>query len=1142
MDEGDGDGDGDPSPPNNRRDEQRRERYRALWRKTIDRTILTNLQVRLRKADTLELQTFLQWRVANNLYRSGQYDRAMPMLEDVAAGGPYGRAQAGFGDTTEAYVHPVFDVHLCAARCAMQLNALHEGYAEKTYYIEAAHRHYAHAIEKMNLFVCIARLPGVLHEFGIMLEQYCSYDNALELYKRVLVQFPYYRRYFEVLYRTVVLGKHLSVAMTSNTDRDDVLHQCAENVSLILEAVPVAINDIHAMFLYARCLECLVDPKHAGRSESAYQALHAACLDTGVYDVIEDGDAHDAFETWFYRLETWLRFGDLFARDGELVLAKEAYLVFEARLAEKLDVAEDVEVYQDITVIAYMCMSRVQLLTKVPNEALRYAELAFETNHYDHGARALLASYSDERREWMEHEDRVFKRFAALWRQRFMTGPYLRKIKQKVLEELEAKLALNRGDRKVRKLLAYYDREKYRARFVFEHTCARRIQRAFRTRRVLKYFTNALVKHYESIATAVFKRFYRQPYENDVRTDVRRVAASKFCPKRHRIHRAVEALGRQDAAVRKIRKLSKAYSLCSVIARRIERRRAIAQAMLYKAAMMIQCVVRRRQARKVAVTMKVEFDQRKHAATVIQRFIRNRNNTFKYSVWRLVGFLHRDRQWAWGVLRFAFRYNMMRYVAWRRADKEEQVRLRALAEEEARRAAHERHINACASTVSRFVRYVVARRLRVLARSVRAARSRAPVSRLCRDYAPPSASRFASFAMNNLDADLLREISQAAAAAAAAVAGHPAATERSAASGASGASGASAADVAYRPPGLKQNTPQFARALEQQVVVCGPDFDAADCMMFAGVLRHPSTRTRELVFRNVDAGSNASFEFDLLPALVRCRSIRTVRVIGGTYTEGFFRGLMHAVKMDNPRITEVYIESLAGPCGKRLAADLALWSGRIICDYFNYSLPGLRVLSLHGCHIKDSHVAEMATGLGVSSCLTDLCLSNNLITDEGLGALLRGITGNKHRCLRTLDVSRNLLRCASTVHDAFRDYEVTCSPEVTTYALKTHVCVLEVFALHNMVTLPFRAAGLNVINVHFSAADVKEAARQRAIAAGIIKDHDGTATTAATSPPKQVKQGSGYAYANASRARAAGAGTLSPARLPLPKPGTKHMH
>ena len=1112
MMDGDGDGDGAYAGP-------RRERYRELWRRSIDKTILTNLRVRQRKADTVELQTFLQWRVASNLYRTGQFDQAMPLLEDVAAGGPYGKAVArgGYGSVLASpYVHPVFDVHLCAARCAMHLYTLH-GKAE-TPYVEAAYHHYTNAIQKMDIFISIARLPGVLHEFAVMLEEFGSFDTALELYKRVLVQCPYYRGYFEVLYRTIVVGKHLSIAMTAATERDEVLHQCAENASLILEAVPVAINDIHAMFLYARCLECLVDPKHAGRSESAYQALYSACFDAGLHDVIEDGDGPDCFEAWFYRLETWLRFGDMFARDGEMILEKEAYLVFETRLAEKQDMAEDVGAFQGITVAAYLCMARVQARMKVPSESLRYAEMAFETNHFDPDARALLASYSDERRQWMHHEDRVFKAFVALWRQRFMTGPYLRKIKQKVLNELEEKLAKNRGDRKVRKLLAYYDREKYRARFVFEQTCARRIQRAFRTRRVLKYFTNILMKHYESLSSAVYKRFQRRPYDDDVRKDVRRVAASKFCPKRHLIHRAVEAMQKQDDAVRKIRKMFKAFSLCNVIARRIMRRRAVAMAMMFKAATMVQCTVRRSQARKKLVAKKVEFDLRKHAATRIQRFIRARNNTFRHSVSRLLGVLRRDLQWAWKVLRFAFRYNVVRYVNWRRADAVEQARLRAVAEEEARQMARERYIQACASTISRFVRYVVSRRLRGLARTVMAARSRAPVSRLSRDYAPPSASRFASFALNSLDAELARELTN----------GHPPASSTTAPNSArtaasSFANATTAADVAYRPPGLKQNTPQFAKALEQQVVVCGPDFAAADCMMFAGVLRHPSTRTRELVFRGVGAGTNASFEFDLLPALVRCRSIRAMRLLGGTYSEGFIRGLMHAVKMDNPRITEVYIESLATACGKRLAECLALCSGRIVCDYFNYSLPGLRVLSLHGCSIKDAHLVELATGLGVSSCLTDLCLSNNLITDEGLGALLRGITSNKHRSLRTLDVSRNLLRCVPRIHNAFRDYEVTCNAEVKTHALKTHVCVLEVFSLHNMVTRPFRPAGIYVLNVHFSVADIKDAARQRAIAEGIIKDREGHATATATaaelSPPKkqQVKQGSGYAYAAASR-------------------------
>ena len=141
----------------------------------------------------------------------------------------------------------------------------------------------------------------------------------------------------------------------------------------------------------------------------------------------------------------------MFLQDGEIILSKEAYMVFETRLAEKEEVNGAMNpALNDITVEAYMRMARVQMEMKLPTEALRYAEMAFERDHFHPEARMLLASYSPQYDRELNHEVRVFHGFTAIWRQRFMTGQYLKKIKQEVVADLEEKLATNHLDRKVR--------------------------------------------------------------------------------------------------------------------------------------------------------------------------------------------------------------------------------------------------------------------------------------------------------------------------------------------------------------------------------------------------------------------------------------------------------------------------------------------------------------------------------------------------------------------------------------------------------------------------------------------------------------------------------------------------------------------
>jgi hypothetical protein len=167
---------------------------RAFWRACISRVICNTLQTRKRKTDDLEMKTYFGWRLAVNFYEAGQYDQAMPFLEESASGGAYGQSLVYSKEVSE-YLHPHYVVHLTAARCAMKLYAMHG----VQIYLEAAYRHYSNCINKLGLYISIAKLPGILHEFGYMLEHYCSYDAALDLYRRILESFPYYRSFFEVL-------------------------------------------------------------------------------------------------------------------------------------------------------------------------------------------------------------------------------------------------------------------------------------------------------------------------------------------------------------------------------------------------------------------------------------------------------------------------------------------------------------------------------------------------------------------------------------------------------------------------------------------------------------------------------------------------------------------------------------------------------------------------------------------------------------------------------------------------------------------------------------------------------------------------------------------------------------------------------
>jgi hypothetical protein len=79
------------------------------------------------------------------------------------------------------------------------------------------------------------------------------------------------------------------------------------------------------------------------------------------------------------------------------------------------------------------------------------------------------------------------------------------------------------------------------------------------------------------------------------------------------------------------------------------------------------------------------------------------------------------------------------------------------------------------------------------------------------------------------------------------------------------------------------------------------------------VLKHPSCAVQTLILANISDGMDTSYEFDLLPAIASCRSLRCVAVVGGLYRRSFLCGLLSDIQTENPRVKEVSV-----PCLLRL--------------------------------------------------------------------------------------------------------------------------------------------------------------------------------------------------------------------------------
>jgi tetratricopeptide (TPR) repeat protein len=212
----------------------------------------------------LEVIPYLEWRLGFNLFKGGCYEEALILLENVCIGSSVAK------NIDELYLHPDSNVHLTAARCCVALHYvtnIHD-------YLQKAYLHYKHAIDRLEAFPSSIIVPDILYEFSCMLEVYGSIQVSADIYRRILNDFPTYRGYFNCMYRSAVLGKHLSDIDIDAYVQSELLTKSTEALLVLLEALPITINEAHILFLYARCLEDSTDSSIHFRCKGILRSIY----------------------------------------------------------------------------------------------------------------------------------------------------------------------------------------------------------------------------------------------------------------------------------------------------------------------------------------------------------------------------------------------------------------------------------------------------------------------------------------------------------------------------------------------------------------------------------------------------------------------------------------------------------------------------------------------------------------------------------------------------------------------------------------------------------------------------------------------------------------------------------------------------
>mmetsp|Transcript_10543 Transcript_10543/g.14548 ORF Transcript_10543/g.14548 Transcript_10543/m.14548 type:complete len:976 (+) Transcript_10543:1-2928(+) len=832
--------------------------------------------------------------------------------------------------------------------------------------------------------------------------------------------------------------------MTDPSKINETIKKCVDILSFILEAIPSSISELDIVFLFARTLETSGSAQMKHKSNTIYKSLHTVCKSQWVAEANTPKYSDSA--VWLEEPLAFLWLADHIMSEGEYLIAKDCYeKYFEDKKIRAMTGVDTSPIHETSYLKMAKCCARLQNMS----EALRYAEAALNKNHYHTETRQLLAKWSKKYAQQFHKELMGISSIKALWRGRCWTFRFQKMLRMKVLIDMEERVRLNHFDIEARRVLAYLAKQKWRAEFAYEDLCATKIQQFVRNKRKQWKQTEKQRRKLELRATETHKKYLRRPHDQKLRKDVRAITNHRFCPKVHPIREDRRIIDAEDKANRILYNATRSYFVRKAVWIRIENRRAVIDRFRGLAATRIQKFVRRTLEKWQLLTTEPPIRHWRRAAERIQRFVRWRNEMLSHQTGPKTAEKSQKylRRLALRTLRKKFAPFVHRMVTfmrqWPISTSSEHSPMNSKIRG-GKGGFHQRNIQYAAVKIQHFM-YTSNRRWRqrVFMRSLaerKIARLSLTSRRVMNQLLAPKPSRSKYLASSPSSVDNRQQQS-----------------------------------VFYSIPGFRAHTPAFNQLLEQHTVICsgsgaaatltqsskgdveklwgGKPFTTADCLMLCMVLKNKYCLIKQLVMLDLDlaVSCNPCFEFDLLPALQQCVSLNAVTVAGGHYTESFLCGLLHVARIDNPRLLDIRLEMLEPkvvvsssekPPNTARNSKMAFPSPALIksaaelySDYFNYSIPALRNLCLHGCGLRDGDIDLLVTGIARNSAVTSLTLSNNLVTDKGLLNLLQAMRSNDKTSLKLLDLSFNIVKCNAEVHEYFKVLDTMPKPSTDEHSV-----------------------------------------------------------------------------------------------------------
>lgn len=754
-----------------------------------------------------------------------------------------------------------------------------------------------------------------------------------------------------------------------------------------------------------------VNPQVKFRAHSIYRSLFDLCQ---LHFVAGANKIKDASE-WLEDPQSWFNLGQEIAAAGEPLVAKDAYRKF-VELKQKQAASsysyemQDIAAHLDTKTCLVLALSAARYQNY--EEATEYAELGLRVDRYDKDLRRYISLWSQFHAAEMNTEVGAVQSILSVWKGRCWTNGFRRKLKMKMIEDNEERYRINRFDWEARDNLAYYAKDKYRAKFMFEEFCAVRLQRYVRERKKQGVWMDVQRQHQFTLASEVHRRYLRSPFNATTREDLLRISSHRLVPAKHPIHDARAVILEQNKAMVVIERCMHTHRIRRALMSKIHETKHRRAKKIFTAARTIQCAMRRVLAVAAMEARYRLLERYAVAARVIQRWIRRLNGSFYVTVLKVKDAQKRQRKRAFELLRTRLPTMVKSFLLLRR-NRVETLKARKMEEEERQKnVEQQKKMDKASKMIQNFQKF----------------KQRKFLSKLSKEAIQKRKEANLSIAATELVTHALIDKT-----------------------------------MQYQIPGINQQSKPFVRATQQHTIFCSGmhKFSPADCLMLSMVLRSPACNVKTLVLHEIEDVRNPCYEFDLLAALRKCVSLRAIYVLGGDWEESFLQALTKIVHIENPRLTSLAIEQV-----KRAGMyvdTLAVSAGRMLMDYFNYSIPGVSELCLHGCCLGDANVDLIASGIAVNTSIKNLTLSLNLIEDAGFIRIFKAFVGNKRSKIEKLDFSYNLIQANREVKRLFLEYE----PHDLKYFLVVNLMYNRIYEFYHpvndLVQRGLRASSLSLV-------------------------------------------------------------------------------